>query len=71
MLEMRARLILSRQTLGGLVGPETFYDTVTHRTVTSIDNSGHNWSCCDSGRKRKALLRAFDDARRTGDARLL
>ena len=43
MLELRARLILSRQTLGGLVGPETFYDTVTHRTVSSIDNSGHNW----------------------------
>jgi len=43
MLEMRARLILSRQTLGGLVGPETFYDTVTHRTVASTDNSGHNW----------------------------
>jgi hypothetical protein len=43
MLELRARLILSRQTLGGLVGPETFYNTVTHRTVASIDNSGHNW----------------------------
>ena len=35
MLEMRARLILSRQTFGGLVGPETFFDTVTasHRRV--------------------------------------
>src|SRR5438105_966223 len=43
MLEMRARLILSRKTFGGLVGPETYRETVTHRTVSSIDNSGHNW----------------------------
>src|SRR2546423_1190757 len=43
MLEMRARLILSRKTFGGLVGPETYRDTVIHRTVSSIDNSGHNW----------------------------
>ena len=43
MLEMRARLILSRKTFGGLVGPETYRETVTHRTVSSIDTSGHNW----------------------------
>ena len=43
MLEMRARLILSRKTFGGLVGPESYRDTVIHRTVSSLDNSGHNW----------------------------
>ncbi|MFN2578581.1 MAG: hypothetical protein ABR607_12915 [Pyrinomonadaceae bacterium] len=43
MLEMRARLILSGKTFGGLAGPETYRDTVTNRTVATIDNSGHNW----------------------------
>src|SRR5438874_4807994 len=43
MLEMRARLILSRKPFGGLVGPGTYRDTVIHRTVSSLDNSGHNW----------------------------
>lgn len=43
MLEMRARLILSAKTFGGLLGPETFASTVIKRTMGSIDNSGHNW----------------------------
>ena len=43
MLELRARLILSGQMFGGLLGPETFRKTVTKRTMASVDNSGHNW----------------------------
>lgn len=43
MLELRARLILSSKTFGGLLGPETFQSTVTKRVISSIDNSGHNW----------------------------
>ena len=42
-LEMRARLILSGKMLGGLLGPETFASTVAKRTVSSVDNRGHNW----------------------------
>ena len=43
MLELRARLILSSKTFGGLLGPETFHSTVTRRLISSIDTSGHNW----------------------------
>ncbi len=43
MLELRARLILSSKTFGGLLGPETFHSIVTRRLVSSIDTSGHNW----------------------------
>ncbi len=43
MLEIRARLILSNNTFGGLLGPDTFHKTVVKRTMASIDNSGHNW----------------------------
>lgn len=43
MLELRARLILSGKMFGGLLGPDTFRNTVTKRTMGSVDNSGHNW----------------------------
>jgi hypothetical protein len=43
MLEMRARLIMSGKVFGGLLGPDTFRNTVTKRTMASVDNSGHNW----------------------------
>jgi hypothetical protein len=43
MLELRARLILSSKTFGGLLGPEAFHSTVTRRLISSIDTSGHNW----------------------------
>jgi len=43
MLELRARLILSRKIFGGLASPDTFSDTVTGRVAASVDNSGHNW----------------------------
>ena len=43
MLELRARLILSNKTFGGLLGPEAFHSTVTRRLISSIDTSGHNW----------------------------
>ena len=43
MLELRARLIMSGEVLGGLLGPDTFRTTVTKRTMASVDNSGHNW----------------------------
>ncbi len=43
MLELRARLILSGKVFGGLLGPETFRNTVIKRTMASVDNSGHNW----------------------------
>ncbi len=43
MLELRARLILSGSTFGGLMGPDKFAGTVIKRTISSVDNSGHNW----------------------------
>jgi hypothetical protein len=43
MLELRARLILSSKTFGGLLGTEAFHSTVTRRLISSIDTSGHNW----------------------------
>lgn len=43
MLELRARLILSGKVFGGLLGSDTFRNTVTRRTMSSVDNSGHNW----------------------------
>ena len=43
MLEMRARLILSSKTFGGLASPSVFGETVTGRVASEIDNSGHNW----------------------------
>ncbi|MGZ8843708.1 MAG: hypothetical protein ACXW18_08595, partial [Pyrinomonadaceae bacterium] len=43
MFEIRARLIQSNNTFGGLLGPDTFHKTVVKRTMVSIDNSGHNW----------------------------
>src|SRR5438045_1390729 len=42
-LELRARLILSSKTFGGLLGPDMFHSTVTRRLISSIDTSGHNW----------------------------
>jgi hypothetical protein len=43
MLELRARLILSNSTFGGLLGPDKFAGTVIKRTMTSVDNAGHSW----------------------------
>jgi hypothetical protein len=43
MLEMRARLILSGRTLGGLFGVANFHETVAKHSQNSIDISGHNW----------------------------
>jgi hypothetical protein len=43
MLELRARLILSGKTFGGLFGPDKFADTVEKRSMTSVDMIGHNW----------------------------
>jgi hypothetical protein len=43
MLELRARLILSGKTFGGLIGPDKFSDTVEKRSMSSIDTIGHNW----------------------------
>lgn len=43
MLEVRARLILSRKTFGGFLGPDNFRDTVDKGLTKSIDDIGHNW----------------------------
>src|SRR6185369_15569006 len=43
MLEMRARLILSSNILGGLASPDRFSNIVTDRVAATVDNSGHNW----------------------------
>lgn len=43
MLELRARLILSGKTFGGLLGPDKFNETVEKRSMNSVDMIGHNW----------------------------
>src|SRR5574341_278437 len=43
MLELRARLLLSQKTFGGLYGPDHFDPTVAKYVVSSLDFSGHNW----------------------------
>ena len=43
MLELRARLILSGKTFGGLLGPDKFSETVQKRLMGSVDTVGHNW----------------------------
>jgi hypothetical protein len=43
MLELRARLILSGKTFGGLFGRDKYHDTVDKRSEKSIDTIGHNW----------------------------
>jgi hypothetical protein len=43
MLELRARLILSGKTFGGLFGPGRFSETVEKRVMGSVDTIGHNW----------------------------
>jgi hypothetical protein len=43
MLELRARLILSGKTFGGLFGPDRFSDTVEKRSMAAVDTIGHNW----------------------------
>lgn len=43
MLELRARLLLSGSTFGGLFGPDKFRGTVETHSSKSLDNSGHNW----------------------------
>lgn len=43
MLELRARLILSGRTFGGLFGPDKFSETVQKFSMASVDSNGHNW----------------------------
>jgi hypothetical protein len=43
MLELRARLILSGKTFGGLFGPDKFRDTVDKNSAKTVDIIGHNW----------------------------
>jgi len=43
MLELRARLLLSQKTFGGLYGPDRFESTVGKYSAKSLDYSGHNW----------------------------
>jgi hypothetical protein len=43
MLELRARLLLSNNTFGGLYGPDKFESTVSNYSTKSLDHSGHNW----------------------------
>ncbi|HEY6045473.1 MAG TPA: hypothetical protein VIU65_02655, partial [Pyrinomonadaceae bacterium] len=43
MLELRARLLLSRKFFGGLFGPDKYPDTVGQYATKSLDRSGHNW----------------------------
>jgi hypothetical protein len=43
MTELRARLILSGTTFGGLFTPELFSETVTRHSMDSTDTIGHNW----------------------------
>jgi len=43
MLELRARLLLSQKTFGGLYGPDKFDSTVGKYVAKSLDYSGHNW----------------------------
>ncbi|HEX6189411.1 MAG TPA: hypothetical protein VFZ40_15125, partial [Pyrinomonadaceae bacterium] len=43
MLELRARLLLSNNTFGGLYGPDQYESTVTRYGTKSLDVSGHNW----------------------------
>jgi hypothetical protein len=43
MLELRARLMLSRKMFGGLFGPAQFQHIVEKRSMESGDIAGHNW----------------------------
>jgi hypothetical protein len=43
MLELRARLMLSGKTFGGLFGPGKFNGTVEKHLMSSVDTIGHNW----------------------------
>jgi len=43
MLELRARLLLSQKTFGGLYGPDRYDATVGKYVAKSLDYSGHNW----------------------------
>lgn len=43
MVELRARLLLSQKTFGGLYGPDKFDATVGTYVTKSLDYSGHNW----------------------------
>jgi hypothetical protein len=43
MIELRARLVLSGKTFGGLFGPNLFSDTVEKHSMSSTDTIGHNW----------------------------
>jgi len=43
MVEVRARLLLSQKTFGGLYGPDKFDSTVGKFVAKSLDYSSHNW----------------------------
>lgn len=43
MRELRARLILSGKTFGGLFGPDKFSTIVEKYLTSSVDTIGHNW----------------------------
>lgn len=43
MVELRARLLLSQKTFGGLYGPDKYNSTVNRYATKSLDYSGHNW----------------------------
>lgn len=43
MIELRAKLLLSNNTFGGLYGPDKFESTVSNYHTKSLDFSGHNW----------------------------
>ena len=43
MLELRARLLLTGEFFGGLMGPDKYHDTVGKYATKSLDRSGHNW----------------------------
>jgi hypothetical protein len=43
MVELRARLLLSQKTFGGLYGPDKYDATVSKYLTKSLDYSGHNW----------------------------
>ena len=43
MLELRARLLLSQKTFGGLYGRDKYDATVGKYVAKSLDYSGHNW----------------------------
>lgn len=56
MLELRARLLLSNNTFGGLYGPDKFESTVSGYSTKSLDHSGHNWDLLRQQAEADGLL---------------